>query len=72
MHEDDLIGIEILESCDPPEEPGAVPIGIDVTSSEMKILMENIIRISAEVATTRSLTVIVEETIEDVLTVGYE
>lgn len=63
---------EIFDSSVPHEEPSGGPNGDYMKRSDVERLMEDNIRTAVEVTTSRIVTGIVEETIEDAFTVGHD
>lgn len=70
--EDALIDNEVMNNFVLHEEPSVGPTGYYVTPSEVKTLMKDNIKATAEVATGRVVNEIEEETIEHACTVGYD
>lgn len=72
QHEDELIDSMILDSYLSRKEPNGGRIRDHVKSSEKERLMKDIIKTAVEVVSKCIVKKIVEETIEDVITVGYD
>lgn len=71
-HEDELIDIEIVDSCVPQVGPCGRPSGEYMTRPEVGKLMEDNIKTGVGVATKSVITGVVEETREEEFFVGHD